>query len=252
MSTDRRSGFTIIEVMLFLAITGALAVGILASSGFAIDQQRYRDSVNSLKGLIQSQYSQITNVINEEAKNPGCSLSLSSSELVVDESEDKMKFRGTSDCLVLGRFLLVESTKVTTYDVIGEPSTNAAEKTSDSEMLREYGMAARSPETYDISWGARVVTPRTNNDATASVLIVRSPLSGAILTYTQDGNSKSNLQSMLSDNNMKQKDFCVDPSGMVIPGSRLAVRIGARAANQSAVEIPVQIDDLGNETKVCD
>src|SRR5690606_34898808 len=112
-----RSGFTIIEVMLFLAITGALAVSILVGSGAAIGQQRYNDSVNSFKGLIQDQYSQITNVINGEAKNPACSFS--EGALTISDDKNAEEFRGTSECLVLGRFLLVEPEQVTAYDVIG-------------------------------------------------------------------------------------------------------------------------------------
>ncbi|MEP6710564.1 MAG: prepilin-type N-terminal cleavage/methylation domain-containing protein, partial [Candidatus Saccharibacteria bacterium] len=58
MDTQRHPGFTIIEVMLFLAISGALAVGILIGSNVAITSQRYRDSLNSLQSLLQQQYNQ--------------------------------------------------------------------------------------------------------------------------------------------------------------------------------------------------
>ena len=44
MGAKTQNGFTIIEVMLFLAITGMLAAAILVGSGVAIGQQRYRDS----------------------------------------------------------------------------------------------------------------------------------------------------------------------------------------------------------------
>ena len=54
MDIVKSKGFTIIEVMLFLAVTGALAVAILVGSGVAIGQQRYKDSVNSLQSFIQS------------------------------------------------------------------------------------------------------------------------------------------------------------------------------------------------------
>jgi len=67
MVTKTQGGFTVIEVMLFLAVTGLLAVGILVGSGVAIGQQRYRDSVNTLKSYIQQQYSEVTSVINNRA-----------------------------------------------------------------------------------------------------------------------------------------------------------------------------------------
>ena len=47
-------GFTIIEVMLFLAITGLLAVGVLATVGNSINVQRYRDAVVTLQTEVQA------------------------------------------------------------------------------------------------------------------------------------------------------------------------------------------------------
>jgi type II secretory pathway pseudopilin PulG len=241
MRRHTRSGFTIIEVMLFLAITGALTVGILVGSGAAINRQRYRDSVNSFKGVIQEQYSQIANVVNSEARNPVCTRADSS--LKFDESQRQS--RGTSECLVMGRFMLIEPTRVTMYNVIGEPSGSNA--TDDTSVLRTYSIATQSPETYDISWGARLVRPKTTTGVLTSVLIVRSPLSGSILTYIKDGDNTNDLRGMIGDANMVQKDFCVDSDGgLSVFARRQAVRIHARAANQSAVEIPLE------SANVCD
>lgn len=240
MSTPTRSGFTIIEVMLFLAITGALTIAILVGSGAAIGQQRYRDSVNSFKGLVQEQYSQIANVINSEVQNPVCSPS-GAALLFSGESGQS---RGTSECLVIGRFLLVEPTKVTTYNLIGQPPTGAT-GSDDSTTLRGYAVAAQSPEAYEISWGARIVEPRTEDGSTTSVLIVRSPLSGSILTYVQDGDHLSSIRGMIDDDNMVQKDFCIDSSGgLSALARRQAVRINAKAANQGAIEIPLEEDNV--------
>lgn len=252
MSTHKQSGFTIIEVMLFLAVTGALAVAILVGSGFAIEQQRYRDSVNSFKSLIQEQYAQIANVINSDAKNPQCTLTDDDTRLAFNDSEEAKSFRGTSDCLVLGRFLLIEEKQVTAYDVIGEPSSAAAAESSDSAMLQKYGIALRAPNVSPVSWDARIVKPKTTEGVTTSLMIVRSPLSGTILTYVRDGDHHGSPQSIVSDGNMVQKDFCVDFGGSRAAGKRLAVRIAAKAANQSAIEIPLDTDAEGNKIEVCD
>lgn len=242
MNTPKQSGFTIIEVMLFLAITGALMVGILIGSGLAIDRQRYRDSVDSLKGLFQDQYGQIANVINSEPRNSACSLD--GTTLSFDDSEAAKQFRGTSDCLVLGKFMLIEAQQVTIYDVIGEPTASSAERSGDSETLRDYGIALRNPENRNVAWDSRLTSPDSGDDAEASVLIVRSPLSGAILTYSQDGDLRNSPHSMISDDNMAQKDFCVDPGNINSIRRRLAVRITAGASNQSAIEVPSDSENV--------
>ena len=249
MSTQKRRGFTIIEVMLFLAITGALTVGILVGSGATIGRQRYRDSVNSFKGLIQDQYSQITNVVNSEPQNPTCTPA--NPTLLLDASSQQA--RGTSKCLVIGRFVLIQPTTVTTYNLIGQLNPALEEQPmngGDTDTLSKYFMTVESPETYTVSWGAKIVWPKSKNEvavdeATMSMVIVRSPLSGSILTYVADGDQLGALKGMISDDNMVQKELCVDPDGgLLTRARRQAVRIRARAANQSAIEIPLESDNI--------
>lgn len=254
MRTQQRSGFTIIEVMLFLAITGALTVGILVGSGAAINRQRYRDSVNTFKSLIQEQYSQIANVVNSEPENPSCSPSASTQGLVMNQADTQD--RGTSECLVIGRFLLVKPTMVTAYNLIGQldPGENEdALEGGDSEVLSNYFVTVQAPESHEVSWGARLVEPKTTNGAVAAILIVRSPISGSILTYIEDEAISEDvdptdgaglgviIKGMMTDDHMVQKDFCVDSDGgLSVLARRQAVRINARAANQSAIEIPLE------------
>jgi type II secretory pathway pseudopilin PulG len=238
MTTQAARGFTIIEVMLFLAVTGMLTVGVLVGSSTAIAQQRYRDSVNSLKSFIQEQYGQTTNVVNSDASNPVCKKSGNS--LVLKSAT--LQARGTSECLLLGRYLLIEPTKVTAYDVIGQAVTDT-EGGDDIAALKNYVMAlSDTAETADIAWGASIVKPKTATGLTTSVLILRSPLSGSVVTFVSDGNQKP--AAMLDSSNMVQKDLCVDPAGGVVTSQRMAVRINARATSQSAVEVPLEKDSV--------
>ena len=238
MRTQRKSGFTIIEVMLFLAITGALTVAILVGSGVAIGQQRYRDSVNSFKGLIQEQYSQIANVVNSDDRNALCSRS--GSGLIFNDEAPQA--RGTSNCLIIGRFLLIDGTTTSVYNVVGEPPLSSSG--DDTTVLSQYSLALRSEETQQVSWGARIVAPGSNVDSLTSVLIVRSPVSGAVITYILDGDHRLSITEMLASDNMQQKEFCIDSDGGSAMANRLAVRINARAANQSAIEIPLESDGV--------
>lgn len=238
MTTQAAHGFTIIEVMLFLAVTGLLTIGVLVGSGTAIAQQRYRDSVTSLKGFIQEQYTRTTNVVNADARNPACSQR--GSALVLDG--DALQPRGTSECLLLGRYLLIEPAKVTAYDVIGQPRADE-NGTDDVATLKNYVLrTSEDGEVEEIGWGATVVRPRTVIGLTASVLIVRSPLSGSTLTFVGDGSQRPSA--LVDAGNMVQKDFCVDSGSGVVTSRRLAVRLNARAASQSAVEIPLEGDSV--------
>lgn len=54
-------GFTVIEVMLVLAITGLLFVGIVGSSFGSIQFQRYEDSVNSFAESLRNIYNEVLN-----------------------------------------------------------------------------------------------------------------------------------------------------------------------------------------------
>lgn len=240
MRTQKHSGFTIIEVMLFLAITGALTVGILVGSSVVIGQHRYRDSVNSFKGYVQDQYSQIANVVNSETKQPTCTRTGDTLELKASIPVA----RGTSECVVMGRFIFINGDRATAYNLVGQPP-GSLPSGGDTAVLNTYALALQSPDEYEISWGARIVEPKSTTSTVASILIVRSPLSGSILTYILDGDRRSDVRAMLSDANMIQKDFCVDSNGSPI-ASRMAIRITARAANQSAIEIPLETD------RVCD
>lgn len=242
MKTQAARGFTIIEVMLFLAVTGALTVGVLIGSSAAIAQQRYRDSVNSLKGFIQEQYNQTTNVVNSEEKNPVCNKAGSS--LALDGS--KQQARGTSECLLLGRYLLIEPEKVTAYDVIGQP-TKPDPASDDIAELASYALTTSAEsETKEVDWGAKIVKPKTTEGLTVSVLILRSPLSGSVVTFVQDNDQSRGLVSMVNNGNMVQKDLCIDSQAGAVTSQRLAVRINARATSQSSIEIPLEGD------KVCD
>ncbi|MCL1839633.1 prepilin-type N-terminal cleavage/methylation domain-containing protein [Candidatus Saccharibacteria bacterium] len=54
-------GFTIIEVMIFLAISGVLIIGIIAGAGATVARYRYNDAVQDLAEFLRSQYSTVVN-----------------------------------------------------------------------------------------------------------------------------------------------------------------------------------------------
>lgn len=239
MDIVKTKGFTIIEVMLFLAVTGVLAVAILVGSGVAIGQQRYRDSVNSLQSFIQSQYSEVTNIVNDRDQAWTCD----STGTVSNNTTGTGQPRGTSDCVLLGRFITVDSTgtQLTSANVVGYTSPSAMDAASDILELQSNYKLSVSPigqETDSVSWGAQVVKPKTTTPLAISMLIVRSPLSGAVIAFTTTG-VQTDPNSMVSAANMSRvTNLCVNADVGTFVGSRLAVQIGAYATNQGAIQIP--------------
>ncbi|MDN5275309.1 MAG: hypothetical protein JWP06_1210 [Candidatus Saccharibacteria bacterium] len=247
MGIKTQTGFTIIETMLFLAVTGMLATAILVGSGVAIGQQRYRDSVNSIKSYVQQQYSDVTNVVNSRDKAWTCDANGN----VIQADATGGEARGTTDCVLLGRLMTVDNTgtKLTTSNVIGYKAPDAGTAVSDIlELTTNYKLTA-SPidqDNTDISWGAQVVKQKTTSPMPFSMLIIRSPLSGAVMTFTAEG-SQIDLSALITSANMTQKrDLCVNADAGSFVGRRLEVSIDAFATNQGAVQIPPE------SSSVCD
>lgn len=248
MATKTDSGFTIIESMLFLAVAGALTVAILAGSGLAINQQRYRDSVNSLKSLLQEQYSQASNVVNDRAGDEACADAV----VVTPPGPVTPQSRGTSECVVMGRFITIDDSGklVHTASVVGYRTSTADEEASDiAEIQKNYhlGLSTLNQENFDVAWGAQVVKPKTIAEAMpVSILILRSPLSGSAMTYTMDG-VVTNLLSMVdAANTQKTVNLCLSTTAQAIAGNRMAVQIMPYASSQGSIQVPPEQEGVCN------
>jgi type II secretory pathway pseudopilin PulG len=247
MGTKKTAGFTIIEVMLFLAVSGALAVAILVGSGVAINQQRYRDSVSSLKSFLQEQYSDTTNTTNSRTGDEACSNAV----VVTPPSYiPAPQPRGTTNCLLLGRSIVISNngTQVTVSNVVGYRTSDTAplEATDSLELTTNYRLAT-SPidqEVKSVDWGARVVKPKTSTAQPLAMMIIHSPLSGSIMTFvSQTPQPDLNLLAKVGPNTVAT-NLCVEPSGGSFTGSQLSVRIDPYATSQSAIEISSESEGI--------
>lgn len=245
MGIKTNNGFTIIEVMLFLAVTGALTITILAGAGVSITQQRYRDSVNSLKSVIQDQYAEVSNVVNDRNQDWTCTTA--GNVLSVEAAAGQP--RGTSDCVVLGRIVTVNETgtTLTSSNVIGYRTPGAAVGASDLDELKSnYAMTISpvNPETTEMGWGSQIVKAKSTNAQPLSMMIIRSPLSGALITFTTEG-IQTDPKEMLELANMSAvRNLCVNPDGVLIGAKRLEVRIGGYATSQTGVSIPTESESV--------
>jgi len=239
MNMPAHRGFTIIEVMLFLAISGVMAALLLGGWTLMINTQRYKDSTDTVYGYIQDQYNLVYNVENERSS----SLTCTSGGQIVNGTGDS---RGQSDCVLMGRFIkLTNGTTFRSYAVVGrEPSAGAAG--SDTDIIKSYNPAVvgqsigLSEVEQVVPWGAVIEGQAGNTDPlNLNIMLLRSPESGIVHRYITNGSSQVDpiidLSEIKSDNENDDVMLCFDP-GVMVQGGKQAVVIRKYASSRNSVE----------------
>ena len=203
MRHDRRKGFTIIETMLVLSLTGLLFVGLIAGFSGNLARQRYKDAVQDVAEQLRSLYSFVYNpqVALRDKTNSACyGLSAGTNEL-----GDKINAnRGRSNCVVLGIVAsihkdTIETTTLMARDVSRDDLSGKSEleilQYAQANNLVAIGSNATNCKIttggemslYTMKWGSKL-TKRESKDKSvrATLLIYRSPRNGSIHTYVWD------------------------------------------------------------------
>jgi type II secretory pathway pseudopilin PulG len=228
MATVNMHGFTVIELMLFLGVTGALFAALMIGVQGNITQQRYRESVVDLSTYLQSQYSEVANTHNVRDNNLHCESSSDGTAVIVQQPDNEiLKGRGVP-CVILGRAITIaEDTKeIVVAQVIGiEPSDQAA--VGDIESLIAYKPQIAdypdSKESEPVGWGSRITSSESKP---ASVLILRSPSSGLIKVYSSFGRlpGDNKLAPLITASAAdSQLSFCVRSDSGVSPLRQVTV-----------------------------
>lgn len=244
MSITYQRGFTIIETVLFLAITGVLVVTILAGSGVAVNQQRYHDSVNSFASLLQAQYANAIAVHNDRGATLKCT---DASGLQTAPTGGDS--RGASQCDLLGQVIRsTDGTTITIDPVIGykEAAALAGNPTSDVAALQAMSLQSLGSvdpsqiQSQQLEWGAKLVNP-DGSPAVFSILIAKSPLSGMILTFVDSGLSAGadSLGTLVKPaNTQKGLTLCVAPQGLSTVGTAMSgVELLPNSASSAGVRL---------------
>ena len=258
--TRLKKGFTLIEVALFLVITGALFVSVTIGVQNSITQQRINDSVQNFAEFLRTVYSGVLNVENL----PG---------------------RGNSEKAIYGKLVTFgeqvsetdsDKNNIFVYTVVGQADSgvsgsiltllnnlqiNVIEK--DGDEIKPYGIV----ESYKPRWSSTIEVPCNGSNCSftpyiGALLVVRHPSSGTVYTFvmsgqtiqvnnyinsigsTIEGTSIGNLFqngdiNYLSSDYFKIQDvdFCVNPFGEENTMNRRDVRIIAGARNASGIEL---------------
>ncbi len=265
-------GFTIIETVLFLGVTGLMITAMFIGIGSSIGSQRYKDSVESFKSVLQQQYASVASVQNTRQGNWACTPSGSALRVQLDDTGGAAgaTSRGQAACDILGKYVKITGSKIESYTVLGYKSgalvgDNDVEKLAGSGYM--LGVSSSDAGVSEMEWGTKLAW--SNNTATGdtrpagvsggdrsiALMVLRSPDSGAVYTFssntvTSDVPSNTQLKSMLVAGEAipgrAKRVLCINPDGLLLTKQR-AVIIDAYAADGSAVRVATQNDFSGGD-----
>lgn len=245
MVGSRQAGFTIIEITLFMAITGLLFTIAMLGIGNSIRTVRFTDSGRSLETYVQKQYDDIVNGLNDRSDQVSCAGG------TVDTTTPQNV--GTSNCVVMGRLLQFKqgSDTVTNYPVIGTEPANVNYSLTDDQLIAAFSPKAITTTgvtTYTVPWAAPFTGFKRLNDnsATNAVLLIRSPSSTRIVSYTfkvaGSAPSPAEVTNAVNDPNSRSQttNLCIKNYDLQGPPAKLVISGGA---NQSAASIKFDATD---------
>ena len=266
MVTRTSSGFTIIETLLFLGITGLLVLGALIGTGANVNIQRYRDATETFKAVIQDQYADTANVQNGRQNGGRCNTAAG----VVSDASGEV--RGQSKCVVVGKYVRVSGGNISIYTVLARERATTTPTSDDLISLRSnyaLNISRTEVEKRTMEWGTTITWPATipgeplakadNNGAAGSarsiaLLFLRSPDSGQVYTFSSNTvptdvdidnlsptASPGFLTSMIVAGegalpSQKARIICVNSTGLFDYGQS-AVYIAPYATSSSSVEL---------------
>ena len=227
-------GFTLIEVSLFLAISGLLFLGVTVGVQNSIRQQRFNDSVQGFAEFLRTTYSEVLNVQNYGGEN------------------------GRSDRAMYGRMMVFknDTRTIEVYDVIGNVGANdggsvlaPGGRAITALSLLNVESKSANINSYTPRWSAEIQNP-DRTKFVGTVLIVRHPDTGTVNTYySRSSISSLNVKNIISSEfNIVSVDFCVNPEPDSSNSLRRDVRIFEGARNASGVEV-IADDREDNEFK---
>ena len=263
-----KKAFTLVEVSLFLALSGFLMIGLIIGANMSISRQRYNDTVNSFAEFIRGVYSDVLNVSNDK----------------VPSSKEDGEDAGRTGKAVYGKLIVIGDpgtapSEIYTYDVVGK-AVNSSEITGENTLqdlislginiayLDSVNKNIPYKETrYILPWDGVIEASNSNNLRRDAILIVRSPSSGSIVTYSLNpsasptpnlafraafagaADARNRFTQLLSNFQSNQNiDLCVDSPDNTNKFRR-DVRINAGANNSSFVEEVALDNETENKCK---
>lgn len=218
MKLRLKSGFTLVEIVLVLAITSAMLIAFMGTISARISRERYTDSTRGFADALRKVYSEVENVENGRTgsisdQNQHCTLAGQAAALAGDpnaanagnSSEAGFGYAGRSNCAIYGKLISFNEksngTGFNVYDVIGKAVEFRGSAIGDNVLSSlksvyadivsftptgnsgKYSLRPAGAEySFYPDWDAWLEKP-DGSRFSGEILIVRSPVSGAVHTY---------------------------------------------------------------------
>jgi type II secretory pathway pseudopilin PulG len=254
MGTNKLAGFTIIETMLFLAISGLLVVSLLVGVGASVNTQRYRDAAETFKALLQQQYADLSSVQNGRSDNWSCG-----SNATPSSAGPAYDNRGQSNCMLVGKYVHIDGGQIAIFPVVGYQKSTAIQPNDVASLAANYVLNASTAEVErsSMEWGTQIAEPVVINNSPnplpptphkLGILFIRSPDSGQIYTFSNNDPNvpdeasidSATFTSLLVAGNTNPGQaarlICVDSGGLFASNDR-GVYMNSYATGASAIEL---------------
>lgn len=208
---DRQGGFTITEVVMFLAISGMLLTGALVAVNANINNSRFNDAVRSTASHVQQQYDEVSSGRNDRKDGKTCA----TGSVITDTTPaDPTGTPGKTNCMLLGRFIKFEGNQLTTRYIVGFRNTLAGITGDDTQAINQLSPVVAPGDdaygsTFDVPWRISIDGTKIPSGTPDSLglAIVRSPTTGNIVLYTFNANSavEPDLSTVITPANRNQK-----------------------------------------------
>ena len=260
---ETKKGFTLIEVMLVLGLTGLLIVGMLSGTFTAIAHQRYSDSVRSFAEYLRTVYGE---VLSPESLGAGNSMSEAVFGKVLvfgypypDNVDDA---RAVYSATLIGDADIPLSIDGDFMDELAAVNAHlyCGEASADSSSTQDF---------YRPLWEASLAKANNTNSReplVGTIIIARAPTSGTVHTYFSDtltynlrddctpdnqtasGILKTDIQDRRDQYRQEAVGFCIKSDNAAVYQE---VRLAEDGRNTSAISIIDTDSDIPGEENRC-
>lgn len=171
MGRHKRTGFTVIEVVLVIAITGLLMMGIMGNAFRQVNDQNYRDGVESFKDIIAGQLEDIDALKNDQSNGCNTPLSLPA---------------GMGECFYSGKLLRIsyDPSKDASMITSNPVQSTVTDGTSGKEVGSVKQVVDANAVQVAVPWGVQVRSAGLGGSRLEDfyILIYRDPITGVATT----------------------------------------------------------------------